>query len=167
MTFASSGHIPPITKELFDVIRLCVPKGSTILELGSGEGSTANLKEFYNVISIEHKESYIGAFNKRENYIYAPLDPHTDNQFYDMSYVEGKLPKYDALLIDGPDTEARNIWFLNKIRYFDRSVHWFFDDYCGVQLKDGIDNIIQYLGVEPFICTMGVKPFAVIMGEGK
>lgn len=99
-----------ISKELFDWILENIPTGSTILELGSGNG-TKELVKFYNVYSVEHDIRWVDLVPK-SNYIHAPLV----DGWYDIEVLKEKLPiSYDLLLIDGPIGENR----VNIMRYYD------------------------------------------------
>jgi len=80
-----------------------VPKGSTILELGSGSG-TKQLAEKYTMWSIEHDEKWIGHCNIA-NYIFAPITTLSDGntQWYDPTILANLIPEnYDLILVDGP-----------------------------------------------------------------
>ena len=82
--------------EVFRFLGRCLPKGSTILELGSGEG-TAVLAKDYTVYSVEHNPEYLGRHDT--HYIHAPLI----NGWYDPEAVRAGLPDhYDCLIVDGP-----------------------------------------------------------------
>ena len=82
-----------------DLINKTVKKGSTILELGSGDG-TRDLIEFgYKVISVEQDPEW--QFKYHDNYIAAPLKKYEDYWWFDAEYLED-LPSYDFLVIDGP-----------------------------------------------------------------
>jgi len=85
-----------ISEVVYKEILNLLPKGKTILELGSGEG-TRELAKHYEIFSVEQNERYVGKNNKKENYIYGPLK----NGWYNIS--KDDLPNhYDLLLIDGP-----------------------------------------------------------------
>ena len=78
-----------------------IPKGSTILELGSGYG-TASLVEKHKVYSVEQNLEWVNKI-VGSNYIYAPLKNYGNYLWYDDSFIE-KIKKidYKLLLIDGP-----------------------------------------------------------------
>jgi hypothetical protein len=82
--------------EIHEWIEENLPKGSTILELGSGKG-TIRMVENYTVYSIEHSKKWMGRYGS--NYIYAPIK----DGWYDIEAIKKGIPEhYDLLLIDGP-----------------------------------------------------------------
>ncbi len=86
-----------VCNELVEWIKNNLPKGSIILELGSGNGSTKILCEDYKLYSIEHDKKWLNKY--KSNYIYAPIK----DGFYDVDILKKKLPKhYDLILVDGP-----------------------------------------------------------------
>lgn len=89
-----------ICKEMFDFISDKLEAGSTILEFGSGEGSTGQLSKLYKMHSIEHDKKYVDAYDS--TYCWAPIDQNTN--WYSLNIVEKFLSdvKYDMVLIDGP-----------------------------------------------------------------
>ena len=103
-----------LPKEVFGFLRRHLKPGSTIVELGSGEG-TAELLKTYKVYSIEHNEEYLG-LHKGANYIHAPLV----DLWYDPYAIKAGLPeKYDCLIIDGPPQNiSRRRRFLTHIDLF-------------------------------------------------
>jgi hypothetical protein len=111
-----------ISKELFDWILSNLPKGSTILELGSG-GGTKELVKFYNVYSVEHDIKWVDLVPE-STYIHAPLV----DGWYDVEILKDKLPKeYDLLLIDGPIGENR-INIINHYDIFNKNIPIIIDD---------------------------------------
>ena len=62
-----------ISKELYDYILANLPKGSTILELGSG-WATDQLAKYYTLYSIEHDKKYkISKTKLRPGYTFIPV----------------------------------------------------------------------------------------------
>lgn len=164
MSFATMENEPPIGRGLFNAMRLALPKGGTVLELGSGAGSTVELKNHgYNVYSIEHNERYVGTWNDVEHTIVAPFD---GTGFYNMDIVVSKLPsiQYDILLIDGPDTENRTLRFYEYgCQHFNPNVPWFFDDWFGQQMKIGIKAVANKTGRELLVFEDTTKQYAVLL----
>ena len=115
-----------ISEELYRWILDNIPKGSTILELGSGDG-TKMLSKFYHMISIEHNPKYQNLHDSR--YICASLK---DNWF-DVDVLKKELPKkgeYDLILVDAPpafNAHAR-LGFYHNRDLFDLSVPIIIDD---------------------------------------
>ena len=92
-----------INKECFNKILEILPKGSIILEFGSGYGSS-ELSKYYEVYSIEHDDEWLNKYDV--NYIYAPLKPIKEDStinWYDVEVLKKILPqKYHLILVDGP-----------------------------------------------------------------
>lgn len=90
-------------------IRGRFPLGSSILELGSGDGTTGNLCRGYKLYSVEHNPEWVG--RHLSNYIYAPIV----KGWYSVS-IRKSLPElYDLLIVDGPPGKLRK----GIIRHFD------------------------------------------------
>ncbi|MFW6225594.1 MAG: hypothetical protein ACOC3V_01380 [bacterium] len=93
-----------IDNKCFSTILEILPKGKTILELGSGFGSN-ELGKYYNIYCVEHDKYWNNKYDNI-NYIYAPLKPlkdHSDIMWYDIDVLKNDLPNnYDLILIDGP-----------------------------------------------------------------
>jgi hypothetical protein len=86
-----------VCREMIQWIKDNIPTGNTILELGSGKGSTQHLCDDYILYSIEHEAKFLNKF--KSTYIHAPIK----DDFYDPEILKIQLPKkYDLLLIDGP-----------------------------------------------------------------
>jgi hypothetical protein len=155
-----------IDEGLYDFIRKVLPKGSTILELGSGWG-TSQLAKHYTMYSIEHNEEYIDEYNS--TYIYAPLKEHKaiknhpTTTWYDADVLREKLKgiKYDMILIDGPP--ATRSGFIKYMSLFDTSVILVFDDAARACDRLVVNSVAGRLGV-PFVTYRGSsrKTYAVI-----
>lgn len=106
----------------FDWIENNIPCGSTILELGSGDG-TKRLAMHYNMYSIEHDPFWVNRHDS--TYIYAPIK----KDWYDVRFLKNKLPKYyDLLLVDGPPGKIGRLGFIENIGLFDTNTCMLFDD---------------------------------------
>jgi len=134
--------------ECFNKILEILPKNKTILEFGSGFGSS-ELSKYYKVFSIEHDEKWLNKY-PNINYIYAPLKPIKENQninWYDIDIVKDNIPeKYDLILVDGPpeatskNRMGRMGFFYNLELFTLENVVIIFDD---VERKKDLDNMIS------------------------
>ncbi len=96
MTF---GHWS-IDEACFNKILEILPKNKTILEFGSGYGSS-QLAKFYTVYSVEHDKQWL-KYDKVK-YIFAPLIQYNEINWYDTDILKKAIPdKYDLIIIDGP-----------------------------------------------------------------
>jgi hypothetical protein len=98
-----------IDEKLYNYIRFLLPEGSSILELGSGEGSS-ELAKHYNMTCVEHDPAWVNKFSNI-NYIQVGIKEYkrtawlpTENEWYNAAELAPKLKDidYDLLLIDGP-----------------------------------------------------------------
>lgn len=88
-----------IERVTFEHILLIIPKGSTVIELGSGHCSTPALSWFYDLYSIEHNPEFANIYPNVHYLV-------TDNVsgWYDRDAVKAFLPaksKQKMILIDG------------------------------------------------------------------
>lgn len=111
-----------VSESLVNKIKEILLPGSTILELGSGDGSTAALSIDYKLISIEENEKWLNKYIN-VNYIYCPLKPHKELKNYenmtvwfDAEILRPQLAgiEYDLLLVDGPSSPRAGL-----IKYWD------------------------------------------------
>jgi hypothetical protein len=108
--------------QILALIRKTVSPGSTILELGSGEG-TGVLARTYTMYSIEHDPNFMHLYDS--HYIYAPIR----DGWYCRHMLEDKLPaRYDALIIDGPPGTIGRAGLLNHLDLFNWDCCIFVDD---------------------------------------
>lgn len=119
-----------IPREAFEWIYENLPHGSTILELGSGNG-TKELVKYYNVISVEQDQKWVGVVPESK-YIYAPLkeyvyaNPHSCC-WYDSGCLSELPIDYDLLIIDGPVGNNRGN-FVHFSKFFKTNVPYVIDD---------------------------------------
>jgi hypothetical protein len=112
-------------------IRQLVEAGSTIVELGSGNGTNRLVKE-YEVYSIEDDEKWVG-YCDGSNYIHAPLvsleNKGEDIKWYDLDCITRGLPeKYDLILVDGPSGKKGRSGLLANLDIFRTDVPFVIDD---------------------------------------
>lgn len=114
--------------EVFEWICEHIPRGSKILELGSGEATRELAKAGYLMFSVEHDLSWIGKYKSR--YIYAPLK----KGWYDIAPLKYlKRITYELIIVDGPpadspETHKRRLGFLENLDLFDSSKSIIVDD---------------------------------------
>jgi len=106
-----------IDKSLYEWIVDNLDPGKTILEFGSGKGSTMNLSKHFKMISIEHDIKWIGKYNSK--YIWAPIIK--EYNWYDINIIKKHISKlkYDMILVDGPVGEGNRNGFLENLDMFD------------------------------------------------
>jgi hypothetical protein len=92
-----------IERDVIVWIKENIESGKTILEFGSGKGTTKLLGDMYNLISIEEDVGWVGRY--KSNYIHAPIK---DN-WYDIEIVKDAISDldYDVIIIDGPARGSR------------------------------------------------------------
>jgi hypothetical protein len=129
-----------ISETTIEVITRLIPRGNTILELGSGEGTQALSDRGYHMISIEHDESYLNLHNSQ--YIHAPITymkPTKQFPEFEHWYCHRTLEKvletleYDLLLVDGPprfvnDVKVGRAGLFKYRHFFNWDVPVIFDD---------------------------------------
>ena len=134
-------------KEIHEWIEENIPKGSTILELGSGKGTT-RLVENYNVYSIEHSKKWMNRYGS--NYIYAAIK----NGWYDIEAIKKGIPKhYDLLLIDGPPRKIDGVKIgrmplADNIDLFNTDVAIIVDDSDRGREMKLLKNMVKKIGRE-------------------
>lgn len=109
-----------INYECYLKILELLPKGSTILEFGSGRTSDA-LRETYTVYSVEHDGAWVKGPYK-EFYIHAPLVEHEGLEYdwYNVDILKENLPsKYDMILVDGPPANKKRTARHGFLKYLD------------------------------------------------
>lgn len=159
-TFSMCENMPGISEELFWSIILACPKDGVILELGSG-ATTAFFAQHRKIYSIEDNQEYVGKYNKRENYIYAPM---AANGWY-FPEVLHSLPSSNVLFIDGPAYDNRLDMFCKYNQLFDRKAHWFFDDTAHAPFEHGLMEIQRLRGKTLIRFDKCYKQWGVILGD--
>lgn len=133
-----------IDQQVYDFIISNLPKGSTILELGSGYG-TEVLSKNYTMYSIEHDKRFVGKY--KSTYIHAPMV----EGWYDKSVLETKLEalrgKYELILVDGPIGNESNsrIGFYENISMFDTDLLMVFTDTNRDGERRTFDKVLKHL----------------------
>lgn len=111
-----------ISHDLFQYLEANLPEGKTILELGSGWG-TSQLMRKWNVWSIENNEEWHCKFNGHQS----RLVPLVDG-WYDPEILGNFLTnlEYDLLLVDGPYDNREGL--IKHFGLFNPNVPIVFDD---------------------------------------
>jgi hypothetical protein len=133
-----------ISKELYDWILENIPKGSRILELGSGDG-TGLLAEHYTMFSIENNENWLNKYPSI--YIHAPIV----NGWFDVNVLKQQMPKqYDLILVDAPPafTEEARMGFFHNINLFNTNVPIIIDDTHRAGERRLANNLRKHLNKE-------------------
>jgi len=108
-----------LSHEVFKWILENVPKGSRILEFGSGKSSQM-LSWLYKVDSVEHDKKYL---NKHENvnYIFAPIKDYGKYLWYDIDFLKKSLAEeYFLIIVDGPTSKTGREGFAVNYPILDR-----------------------------------------------
>jgi len=148
-----------VNKACVDFIESILPNGSTILELGSGPGSTIALSNNFKLYSVENQPEWFNKFPVCTTYI------NCRTKFYDEEYTAPDLPgnkgwyhpddlfpnmpaSYDLILIDGPGGgRFGRGGFFKHIDKFNTSVPMVFDD---VHIEDKglalMRKVSEYVG---------------------
>ena len=123
-----------LTPLVYSWIEENIPKGNTILELGSGESSKRLLEMGYVVYSVEHDLRYLNKYFG-VMYFYAPIREHKPvagfehHQWYDKDVVRTIPHNYSLIIVDGPQGGYfGRSGFLKYFDFFDMSVPIIFDD---------------------------------------
>jgi len=143
-----------MNKSTFDLIRKLLPEGKTILELGSGWG-TSELSKHYKMYSIEADFSWLDKYNS--TYIYAPVKKYdaeyiappipNNTAWHDPEVLKEELPKikYDLIFIDGPWGNYGRGGFYKHIDLFNTNVPLIFDDINREPEKILMEKVSEYL----------------------
>ena len=121
----------PIDLGILTAIRQLAKPDSTIVELGSGNGTNRLVAE-YTVYSVEDDEKWVG-YCEGSNYIHAPLIDLDDSddpiRWYNPEILRESLPEsYDLVLIDGPAGKKGRSGLLKNLDLFRADVPFVIDD---------------------------------------
>ena len=151
-----------VNKAAVEFIKTLLGKGKTILELGSGAGSTVGLGKNYKLYSVENQVEWFDRFSEYTTYINCrsksydevytkPVGFLNDVAWYHPDDLFPNLPStYDLILVDGPGGWHHG-WgrggFLKHIDKFNTDVPMVFDD-INHEDKGGmlIRKVSEYIG---------------------
>ena len=154
-----------ISIEMYHWILENIPKGKTILELGSGTG-TVELTKHWEVYSIEHDKKWLG-YAKKSNYIYAPITSYGKKKqynWYNREIIKKKIPaKYDLLLVDGPKRRIGREGFLRNIGLFKMDIPIIIDDTHRKEYVKICEYIVKQYGKKMTTYKGSDKQFIVLL----
>lgn len=158
-----------IASNLITEVSNIISPGSTVLEIGTGEGTKALVD--FNVISIEHNPKWHTGHSKL---IHVPLVevaklnlPNSfEKRFPDASYWYNPTTltkaltgiQYDAILIDGPNGGAKRA-----------AMWWFYDKLFNIEVPVIVDDVhrqYDWLVATKIARVKNVKSFSVYLAEG-
>ena len=123
-----------MSEVMFRHILDVLPKGKTVLEIGSGWCSS-QLAKHYKTYSVEHDSKFLNKYDD-VHYVFAPLDPNTG--WYDPETLYEEMPdKYDLIIVDGPSggmvinnsgAQSSRMGFVNNHKLFNTDLPIFWDD---------------------------------------
>lgn len=129
-----------LDKEVYSWVLENIPKGSTILELGSGR-STQEFCEYYKMYSVEHNEKWLDKSDS--TYIHAPIRQYSGYRWYDVEVLKEKLPtEYSLLIVDGPPGSIGRMGVLHNYDLFRNDVPIVVDDVSRAE-EQNISKIFQ------------------------
>ena len=128
-----------INNNCLEYIKSILPKGSTILELGSGEGTTWLSDLGYIMYSVENQPEWFDRYPNHTTYINCRTKdydneytaPNIENQrgWYHPDDIFPNLPEsYDLILVDGPGGPFGRGGFYKHIDKLNTDVPMIFDD---------------------------------------
>lgn len=134
---------PALDLAAFQWLLRTYPKGGKILELGSGH-STEELCKFFDVISVEDNEEWVGIapsstyihappkqFKSRYEFVQQDHAKHPESSYwYDPEVLKRELPglEYDILILDGPYWSRQRIGFVEHMDLFRKDCAYLVDD---------------------------------------
>lgn len=144
-----------------------------VLEIGAGEGTIGLAKLFRKVSAIEHDPEYIG-LAPTVTYHHAPLAPYNsryfreDTHWYDPAYLQ-YLEKYDAIIVDGPQSNYGRGGFATHIDLFDTDTLIYFDDVHRSWDFRVMGRVAQILSATATLHpgTVGREWFGTVDGRGQ
>ena len=150
-----------LDKEIYDWVLENIPKGSTILELGSGR-STQEFCKYYKMYSVEHSKKWL---NKSDSiYIYAPIREYSGYRWYDIDALKVNLPtEYSLLIVDGPPGTIGRMGYIYNYNLFRDDIPIIVDDTSRPE-ENSISKALQeqYRKNKTFSYTRGIKSATIL-----
>ena len=151
-----------VNEAAVEFIKTILEEGKTILELGSGHGSTVGLGKIYKLYSVENQLEWYNKFPESTTYINCRSKPYDEVYTKPVGFIDDvawyhpddlfpNLPStYDLILVDGPGGWHHG-WgrggFLKHIEKFNINVPIVFDD-INAEHKGGMlmRKVSEYVG---------------------
>jgi hypothetical protein len=149
-----------INKAAVEFIESILDNGKTILELGSGPGSTVGLGKIYNLYSVENQPEWFDRYSKYTTYINCRSKSYdetytkpngflNDKAWYHPDDLFSNLPNsYDLILVDGPGGFSHG-WgrggFYKHIDKFNTDVPIVFDDINRDEESELMKRVSEYI----------------------
>ena len=146
-----------INDNCINLIKKLLPNGGTILEFGSGKGTTWLADAGYTMFSVENQEEWMNKFSNHTTYINcgikyydseytAPRNIFDQTGWYNPDDLFPNLPsKYDLILVDGPGSRWGRAGFFKHIDKFNIDVPMVFDDINRTQDSDVMESVSDYV----------------------
>ena len=146
-----------INDNCVNLIKELLPNGGTILEFGSGKGTTWLSDAGYKMYSVENQPEWFDKYPRHTTYINcnikyydseysAPKNIFNQSGWYDPDDLFPNLPKkYDLILVDGPGGRWGRGGFYKHIDKFNTDVPMIFDDIHRTQDSDVMEYISEYV----------------------
>jgi len=150
-----------INKAAVEFIESILEKGKTILELGSGPGSTMGLGKNYELYSVENQTEWFDKYSKYTTYIKCRSKSYDENYtqpegfpndkaWYHPDDLFSNLPNnYDLILVDGPGGFSHG-WgrggFYKHIDKFNTNVPIIFDDINRDEESELMKKVSEHIG---------------------
>ncbi len=149
-----------INENCVNLIKRLLPNGGTILEFGSGEGTTWLSDAGYTMFSVENQKEWMDKFPNHTTYIncrikyydseyLAPNNIFDQRGWYHPDDLFPNLPNdYDLILVDGPGSTWGRAGFFKHIDKFNTDVPMVFDDIHRTQDSDVMESVSEYVSRE-------------------
>jgi hypothetical protein len=129
-----------------------IPKGSTILEFGSGDGSEG-LARRYNLYSIEHDPTYIG--KTKSNYIHASIVQNKistlkgEHGWYDPALFNQIPESFQLIIVDGPPGKIGRSGLLEYLHLMPNWTYMLVDDTDRIEEQELVTELCKHYNCSP------------------
>ena len=146
-----------INDTCLEYIKKILPRGSSILEFGSGKGTTWLADAGYTMYSVENQPEWFDYYPDHTTYINCRIKYYNDtyisppivnqNGWYHIDDLLPNLPEsYDLILIDGPGGRWGRGGFWKHIEEYNTDVPMIFDDINRIPDSEVMELVSDYVG---------------------